>query len=543
MSFGESLELRQQISQIMPLLTAADCCDRNAREIGGREALVDRRRRLTWSRVKECSDRLALSLLDLGLRHDDRILVQLPNGVELFLTRLACEKAGLRLVTVTPTFRRAELAPILDFTRPAAAVIPREHRGFDHYGMIESLRPSELRHLLVAGEDVPAGGLSLEDLFTPAGGAPGAERLEKTRHTVFDVCQVATTSGSTGTPKCVEVPLYTRLLTGAVHLRRFGVGREDTLAAVTSIVSGSADAMLYNGGCQVGARMVLLDHFSAEETWQILEAERVSAIPLVPTMMARLLAVPDFFRRDLSRLRVVVSHGSLLPYALGLELEQRLGCRVTQGFGSVDCGGITASFLEDPPEVRLGTVGRPLDGNRLRIVDARGRDVPPGEVGRLLVQGPHTDARFFNNPDMNGKSRRGGFFDLQEMGRFDDRGNVILMGREKDLIIRGGQNIFPADVEGALSRHPKVLEVCAVGMPDAEMGERVCAYVVCRAGQTLNLAEAASFLEEQGLARFKWPERLLVVDSLPKVAAGQKVDKKKLREDIRARLSAPPPRL
>lgn len=542
MSSGESLELAQQISQIMPLMTAADCCDRNAGEIGGREALVDRRRRLTWSQVKESSDRLALGLLDLGLQHDDRVLVQLPNGAELYLTRLAAEKAGLRLVTVTPTFRRAELEAIVAFTRPAAAILPREHHGFNHYELIESLRPPELRHLLVAGEDVPPGARSLEEMFAPTAKTRGAERLEKTRHTVLDVCQVATTSGSTGTPKCVEVPLYTRLLTGCIHLRRYGVDRRDTMAAVTSIVSGTADAMLYNGGCQAGARMVLLDHFSAEETCAALEAERVTAIPVVPTMIARLLALPDFSRYDLSALRVVVSHGALLPYALGLELEQRLGCRVTQGYGSVDCGGITANFWDDPPEVRLGTVGRPLDGNRVRIVDENDRDVSPGQVGRLLVRGLHSDAWFFNNPALNDRSRRRGFFDLQELGRMDSRGNVILMGREKDLIIRGGQNIFPADVEGVLAQHPRVLEVCVVGMPDAEMGERVCAYVVCRGGEPLSLADSSSFLEQKGLARFKWPERLVAVDSLPKVAAGQKVDKKKLREDIRARLSEDPPR-
>jgi len=316
-------------------------------------------------------------------------------------------------------------------------------------------------------------------------------------------------------------------------LRRFGLGSHDTLAAVTSIVSGSADALVYNGGCQTGARLVLLDHFSAEETCAVLERERVNAIPLVPTMMTRLLALPDLSRYDLSSLRVVVSHGSILPYALGLEFEERLGCCITQGYGSVDCGGITAIFRDDSPEVRLGTVGPPLDGNEVRIVDEEGRDVPRGEVGRLLVKGLHADARFFNNPELNARSRRNGYFDLQEMGRFDSRGNVVLLGREKDLIIRGGQNIFPSDVEGLLAQHPKVLEVSVVGVPDEEMGERVCAVVVCREGETLSLAEATAFLEKKGAARFKWPERIVVADSLPKVAAGHKIDKKKLKEELR----------
>ena len=530
--------LKQAISRYMPPLTAADFCDLHAQKIGNREALVDHTRRLSWSQVKDLSDRLALGFLRLGLQRDDRILVQLPNVSALFLTRLACEKAGLRLITVTTTFRRAELESIIRFTRPAAAIILREHRGFNHHELLENVRTPELKHLLAAGGDVPSGALSLEEMFSvPVEKNGGAEKLQKTRYTILDVCQIATTSGSTGIPKCVEVPLYTRLLTGCIHFKRFGLDSQDTLAAVTSIVSGTADALAYNGACQTGARVVLLDHFSAEETCAVLEEERVTAIPLVPTMMTRLLALPDLSRYDLSSLQVVVSHGSFLPYALGLEFEKRLGCCITQGYGSIDCGGISAIFRDDPPEVRLGTVGLPLDGNEVRIVDEKGRDVPRGEAGRLLVRGLHADARFFNNPDLNTRSRRQGYFDLQEIGCFDERGNIVLLGREKDLIIRGGQNIFPSDVEGLLIQHPKVLEVSVVGMPDAEMGERVCAVAVCRDEQSLSLAEVSSFLEEKGVARFKWPERLLLVDSLPKVAAGHKIDKKKLKEDLQTRLS------
>lgn len=522
----------------MPLMTAADFCERNAQEIGSQEALVDRRQRLTWSQVKELSDRLALHLLGLGLKRDSRVLVQLPNWAELFLIRLACEKAGLRLVTVTPTFRRAELAPIVRLTTPEVAIIPREYRGFNYHELMESIRTAELRHLLVAGEDVPPGTLSLEEMLAASPKLKGgANRLHKTRYTILDVCQVATTSGSTGTPKCVEVPLYTRLLTGWIHLMRFGVGRQDRLAAATPIVTGTADALVYNGGCQAGARIVLIDHFAPEETCAILEAEQVNVIPLVPTMMSRIMALPDLSRFDLRPLRVVINHASSLPFARGVEVEERLGCRIVQGYGTVDCGGICATFWTDPPEVRLGTVGCPLDGNELKVVDEEGREVPHGEMGRLLVRGPHTDARFFNNPDLNTSSRRDGYFYLQELVRLDERGNVILMGREQDLIIRGGQNIFSADVEGLLTQHPKILEVSVIGIADVEMGERICACVVCREGEHLNLSEVASFLEEKGLAKFKWPERLEIVSSLPKVASGHKIDKRKLK----TRLSEPAP--
>ncbi|MBI2535114.1 MAG: AMP-binding protein [Deltaproteobacteria bacterium] len=516
----------------MPLMTAADFCDRNAREFGGRVALVDRHRGLTWSQVKQLSDRLALSLVELGLRRDAKILAQLPNCAELFLTRLACEKAGIRLVTVTPSFRLAELKPIIRFTLPEAAIIPKLHRGVNYLQLLQAARPEDLRSVVVLGHDVPPGTLSFEEMLASAAGTEDSKRLQNRRYTILDVCQIATTSGSTGIPKCVEVPLYTRLLTGWIHLKRFGVSAEDRLAAVTSIVTGTADALVYNGGCAAGAAVVLMDHFAPDECLSLLAAERVSVIPLVPTMMARISAMPDLSPYDLHALRIVVNHGSSLAPAQGEEMEKKLGCRIVQAYGSVDCGGISATCWNDPQEVRLGTLGQPLDGNEIKIVDPDDREVPPGEVGKLLVRGLHSDARFLNNPELDARRRVNGFFDLEEFGKRDKDGNIILLGREHDLIIRGGQNIFPADIEAALSQHPKIVEVAVVGIPDAEMGERVCAFVVCAQGKPVDLIEIKSFLEAKGLARFKWPERIEIVKSLPRVASGYKIDKKKLREEF-----------
>jgi non-ribosomal peptide synthetase component E (peptide arylation enzyme) len=516
----------------MPLMTAADFCDRNAREFGAHEALVDRRRRLTWSQVKQLSDRLALRLMQLGLQRDAKILAQLPNCAELFLTRLACEKAGIRLVTVTPTFRLAELTPIIRFTRPEAAIIPKIHGKVNYLDLLQAARTEDLRSVVLIGDDVPPGTLSFEEMLSGAPGAEASKRLQDRRYTILDVCQIATTSGSTGIPKCVEVPLYTRLLTGWIHLKRFGVSAADRLAAATSIVTGTADALVYNGGCAVGAAVILMDHFAPDECLSLLAAERVSVIPLVPTMIARILALPELTPYDLSALRIVVNHGASLPRAQGEEMEKKLGCRIVQAYGSVDCGGISATRWNDTQEVRLGTLGQPLDGNEIRIVDPDDREVPPGEVGKLMVRGLHSDARFLNNPDLDSRRRVNGYFDLEELGKRDKNGNIILMGREHDLIIRGGQNIFPADVEAALSQHPKIVEVAVVGIPDAEMGERVCAFVVCGEWKPVDLIEIKSFLESKGLARFKWPERIEIVKSLPRVASGYKIDKKKLREDF-----------
>jgi non-ribosomal peptide synthetase component E (peptide arylation enzyme) len=459
----------------------------------------------------------------------------------------------------------AELTPIIRFTRPEAAIIPKVHGKVNYLDLLQAARTEDLRSVVLIGDDVPAGTLSFEELLSRAPGAEDLKRFQDRRYTILDVCQIATTSGSTGIPKCVEVPLYTRLLTGWIHLKRFGVSAADRLAAATSIVTGTADALVYNGGCAVGAAIVLMDHFAPDECLSLLAAERVSVIPLVPTMMARILALPELWSPtgkpvapsgapvernpeqeppakagarvegspyDLHALRIVVNHGSSLPRVQGEEIEKQLGCRIVQAYGSVDCGGVSATCWNDPQEVRLGTLGRPLDGNDIRIIDSDDREVPVGEVGKLLVRGLHTDARFLNNPELDAGRRVNGFFDLEELGKRDKDGNIVLMGREHDLIIRGGQNIFPADVEAVLSQHPKIVEVAVVGIPDAEMGERVCAFVVCGEGKPVELIEIKSFIASKGLARFKWPERMEIVKSLPRVASGYKIDKKKLREDF-----------
>jgi len=528
----ERTALLDAVSRYMPLKTAADFCDDNARRVPGKEALVDARRRLTWGQMGELSDAFALALLDLGLERDGRVLIQMPNSAELFLARLACEKAGLRLVTVAPSLRRAELEPIIRFTRPEVAILPAEYRGFRHLDLLEQVRVPELRHVLAAWDEVPPGCLCLEAILTGPAPEEGRGRLSATRYGVEDVCQLATTSGSTGVPKCAAVPLYTRLLTAWLHLRRFQVSGDDTLCAVTAIISGVADGLVYNGVCQAGARVVLLDHFDPRLTCETVARERVNILPMVPTMISRLLALPDLDGHDMESLRIIVSHGSSLPHGVGHAAEARLGCRIMQGYGSVDCGGLCATSWEDPPDVRIGSVGRPLEGNEMRIMDAGGAEVPRGEAGRLWVRGLPSDARFLDNPELNERRRPDGFLDLQEWGRMDDEGNIYLMGRDQDLIIRGGQNIFPADLENLLVRHPRVREAAVVGYADPEMGERIAACVVPEGGASLTLEEVTEFLRNQGLAPFKRPDRLELMDGFPKVASGDKVDKRALRQGL-----------
>ena len=401
--------LRDAVSRYMPLKTAADFCDDNARRIVEKEALVDARRRLTWGQVAELSDALALGLLDLGLERDGHVLIQMPNSAELFLARLACEKAGLRLVTVAPSLRRAELELIVRFTRPKVAIIPAAYRGVQPC-RAAGAGPSSGVAPCAGGLGRGSGRLSIPGRNFGRGGSRGTAsppfrhplrrrgRLPARHHQrLHGHTQVRGRAPlHASSHRLVPPPAFPR------GCRRYPVrGHRDHF--------GVADGLVYNGVCEAGARVVLLDHFDPRDTCETVARERVNVLPMVPTMISRLLALKELEDYDFGSLRIIVSHGSPLPHDVGRAAEARLGCRIMQGYGSVDCGGLCATSWDDPPDVRIGSVGRPLEGNEMRIMDASGHEAPRGETGRLWVRGLPSDARFFDNPDLNARRRADGF--------------------------------------------------------------------------------------------------------------------------------------
>ena len=515
--------------------STADAVDRQARVAGDAEAVVDSQRRLTWGQLAEQSDRLALGLLELGAERNDIALVQLPNSVDLFLTRIACEKAGLVLAAVPLSFRRAELQALITHLQPKVAITAGIWHERDYAALLAEAAGEWTLRVVVRADAAP-GHPTLADLSQRRPATP-TEYLHRTRFTLFERAQIATTSGSTGTPKCAEVPAYARALTGWSHAQRFGVRAVDTLAAFTPLIAGTAEALVYHMAPRLGCRVVLLEHFAPSAACEVLVREQVAGATVVPTMLARLAQQP-VHSSQFPYLRFFVSHGALLAAEHARRVEERFGVRIVQAYGASDYGGITATAIDEPPEVRWQTVGRPLHGTELRVVDDHGHDVPPGTVGRLLVRGPHALGGYYRAGALTRECWRTAYFDLQEYGYQRADGNLTLVGRARDLIIRGGQNIFPSDVEQVLARHPDVAEVAVIGIPDDEFGERVCAVIVPRDRRSLTLSDIVCFLRAEGLASYKLPEQLELVDHLPLVPNGNKIDRRQLAANIRWRLTS-----
>ena len=237
----------------------------------------------------------------------------------------------------------------------------------------------------------------------------------------------------------------------------------------------------------------------------------------------------------------IVSGWLAVSGPLAAEAEETLGVPVLNAYGSFDGGGITRTTIDDDAETRRGTVGKPFLGNEVKLLDANGEEVAPGEEGELYFRGPCTTAGYYldigRTMEAWGVLGTDGWFRTGDLARFDKSGNVVLTGRKKDLIIRGGQNIYPVEIEGLLLLHPKVQHVAVVGMPDPIMGERACAYVVPKPGKEFAFEEMVSFLRSKNIAPYKLPERLEIRSELP-LRDTQKVAKAPLREDIAQRLKA-----
>ena len=516
-----------------------DFWEQNAERCPDDEALIDSRFRLTWSEGTRMIHRLTAAFLKAGFKKDDVILCQLYNSIPLSLTRLACEKAGILVAIVSTKFRETEIAAVLGKTEAVGAVFPAQFRRYDFFKMFSEMqaRFDHLRHLFVVGDEIPAGGRSLYDIIQTPSDREGDKGLDIQKFEPFEFTEITTTSGSTGIPKCVEWVASARLATGREYIKDMGMTRHDVVAAFSPSISGSAETLVHRTPPQVGAKTIMLEHFTPEKACRLIQEEGVTAVGAVPTHLVRMVEFPGIRDYDLSSLRLIQVSGGLLTYPLGVEAEAKLGCKVIQGYGGMDIGGVASGYLDARQEIRLKTVGRILRGNEATLLDPDTlEEVPRGSVGLVTIDGPHCVGGYFRDSKTTAESRIGGKFNMGDLGTIDDEGNLYLRGRVKDIIIRGGQTIYPKEIEELLVEHPKVSEAALVRMADEEMGERACAFVVPKKGQVFTFEEMSAFLRKRQVALYKIPERLEMIPELPSVPGGNKTNKRRLEEEIKVKL-------
>lgn len=497
----------------------ADWIETHARWHGERIALVEGERRLSYGEFAARIDRLAGALAERGIGKGDRVAGLLLNSIPFLELTFACARLGAIFVPLNFRLSPAEIGYIL---ADCGARIVVYHAVF-----APLLAPALAADPALV--TVPVDSVSRED------GQPSYDEwmasarslTEKPRVSQQDVHVMMYTSGTTGHPKGAMLT-HGNTTWNAINLML----SENALS--TDDVVLTVAPMFHIGGLNIhtlpalykGIPVVLLPRFEPHETLRTIARERVTALFLVPSMWLMLSQLPDFDAYDLSSLRVLVSGGAPCPIPV-IEFFQRRGLRFVEGFGMTETAP-NACILDSADAVRKnGSVGKPLMHMQMRIVDDQDRDVTPGEVGELVVRGPNVFVGYWNRPEATAEAFRGGWFHTGDLARQDEEGYFYIVDRKKDMLISGGENVYPTEVEQVLYRHPKVVEVAVVGAPDPLWGEIPVLVVAPKEGEHLTLEEVRAFCEGK-LAHFKIPKRIVEVAALPRNAAG-KVLKRELR--------------
>ena len=516
-----------------------DILKQNVEKFPDKEALVDSERRLSWAELDHVTDAVAMGLLERGMKRDQAIVAQLPiTGVSLILL-LACHKAGIVCCLAPLTFRLNELKHIVKTIGATATLTPVELRNINYFGIAKEIArdlPQLKLFFVLSEQETPSEAVSFRDLMEASFDEQEAQRLLKEQaFGPFEVSSVVLSSGTTGMPKCIEQTGASSRVGGWGIVERAKLTPDDIVGIIAPL-SGGPGLQNFWAAFQAGSKICLLERFSPNGVLEFIEREKVTYIPAIPTQLIKILKECDLSKCDLSSLRAVRTGAAAFDAAMARETEEKMKCKVLIAGGSQETYSFAQSGLDDPPEKRITTLGKVFPGNEVKIVDDEGREVPTGEVGQMCVRGASTSSGYFGDKEATlaawGALGMEGWYKTGDLAKLDHEGYLSIAGRKKDIIIRGGQNIYPAEVQNLLLSHPKVSQAVIIGIPDQVLGEKSCACIVPMPGETFTLEEMISFLKKKGLAVFKLPERLELMERFPQLVDGQKVDKLSLTKQI-----------
>jgi len=520
-------------------ITLGALLDEQAEAHGDRDAFIFDATGTRWSyaELKRRADALARGLIAWGVAPGDRVAVLAPNCPEWLLMEYALAKTGATLVTVNPALREGELAYVLRQSGTSALVSVAEYRGHDIAACLARLRgdlPALARVAMLGGvpANAPDGAEDFAALAPLGASVPeGALAARQAAVRPGDVAQIQYTSGTTGAPKGARLTHRGIVNNARLMAARGGFVESDVLVSAmpffhTAGCVCNAIGMLAAGGC-----LVTMPAFDAGEMLEAIERHRGTITNAVPTMLIRMEEDPSFATRDLSSWRILFTGGTNIPAPLMRRLCQQLGAEPMIIMGMTECSPIiTQTNPSDDFETRLASAGTPLSHTELRIVDPdSGAPVRLGESGELQIRGYLVTAGYHDMPDKTAEAIDGdGWLHSGDLAVLEPGGHLRIVGRLKDMLIRGGENIYPAEIEAHLMAHLDVSDAQVVGVPDAEMGEEVFAFVVPRPGARPD-PKALQDHCRAGMARHKMPKYVEIVEAFPQTANG-KVRKVELRE-------------
>ncbi len=513
--------------------------DRTVEAHRDREALVVRHQNVRWSwgELGRRVDELAAGLLTLGLERGDRVGIWSPNNSEWTLAQFATAKAGLVLVNVNPAYRRAELEYAMNKVECKALILAPALKTSNYLEIVEDLvkanKLPHLRHVIRLGTEKTPGMLNFDDVATAGGNAEKMRIAELGPKLQFDdAINIQFTSGTTGFPKGATLSHHNILNNGYFVGEGLKLTPQDRLCIPVPLYH-CFGMVMGNLGCLThGSTMVYpSEAFDPLATLQAVAEERCTALYGVPTMFIAQLDHPDFAKFDLKSLRTGIMAGSPCPIEVMKKVQSHMHMgEVTIAYGMTETSPVsTQCATDDPVERRVSTVGQVLPHIEIKIVDTEGQVVPRGETGEFCTRGYSVMKGYWNDEAKTKEAvDEAGWMRTGDLATMDEQGYVNIVGRLKDMIIRGGENVYPREIEEFLYRHPKVQDVQVIGVPDPRYGEAVCAWIKLHAGQSATDEEIRTFCQGQ-IAHYKIPRYIEFVPEFPMTITG-KIQKFVMRE-------------
>lgn len=520
--------------------TIGDIIDRMCIEYENNEAIVckDKNVRYSYRDFKKMYDGIAKGLLKLGIKKGDHLSIWSLNSPEWIALQIAAAKIGAVLVCINTDYSKHELEYVLKHSNSKALFFSKGYNGNNYADSIYSICP-ELKFCFqgkLSSEAFPdmksvisidgdnKNFMSLEKLIEIGKEISDEELLEK-RNSLecHDTTNIQYTSGTTGNPKAVMSTHYSIINNAVVSGKNLDYSEKDRLLVclplfhVMGYVLSVFQCLLY------GAAIVLVDRFQTTKVLEYLDKEKCTGLNGVPTMFKFLLSHPDFDSFDLSNLRKGMIAGSYCHPELMNKIMDKMNMKeLCIVYGLTEAMGITQTLFSDPFDIRINTVGRGMLGTTIKIVNpATGKEVPNGVDGELITKTEYIMKGYYKNQEATQKIiDKDGWLHTGDLANKDDQGYCKIIGRIKDIIIRGGENISPTEIEELLATHVSIKEAAVIGVPDKNLGEEICAFIIINDKHTLSREEVIAFIQDK-LAKFKMPKYIEFVKEFPTTASGK----------------------
>lgn len=497
--------------------------------------LVHGDQQITFGEFNRAADHLAVALRRQGLKKGVPCGLLFPNGIEYLLIKFAVLKLGAILVPLNTRYRSSELSFMLSFSDARFLIMVDHFLKASFIQILEEIKPNlpKLEGIYVKGGNIPPGMLDIHTLLEYRA---TEKEIEEIRSTPVDHSEPATilfTSGTTSLPKGVVLSHEARVFTGIRISERMLITEDDSLLNPLPFCHEFGGFTIVSHSLVCGCKMVIMDMFNPEEALRLIEKERISVIYGVPTMFSYMLNSPDFKKRDVSSLRTGYMSGATCPLELVRRVQDEMGCNISVAYGLSEAPSHTISEYGDPPEVKARTVGKPIRDTAVKIVDDHRHETPLGVPGEIAVKGRNRLIEYYRKPDLTAQATdEKGYLYTGDLGQMDEKGYVTFVGRKTDMIVSGGFNVFPLEVEEILYKLPFVALAAVVGLPDTEFGEKVCACIVLRERMTTSKEEIIEYCRKQ-LANYKVPKRVEFMESLPVTIGTNKIKKNELKDILK----------